>query len=58
MSVPRGIMVSYVNDFSITVASPSDRSNIRRLQNLFSTIATRGRNIGVSFSVPKTEIIH
>jgi len=58
MSVPRGLMVSYVDDFSITVASPSYRSNIHRLQNLFSTRATRGRNLGVSFSVPKTEIIH
>jgi len=58
MSVPRGLMVSYVDDFSFTVASPSYRSNIRRLHNLCSTIGTRGRNIGVSFSVPKTEIIH
>jgi len=58
MSMPTGLMVSYVDDFSITVASPSYRSNIRRLQNLFYTIATRGRNIGGSFSVPKTEIIH
>jgi len=31
MSVPRGLMVSYVDDFSITVASPSYRGNIRRL---------------------------
>jgi len=58
MSVPRGLRVSYVDDLSMTVASTSYGSNIRRLQNLFSTIATIGRNIGVSFSVPKTEIIH
>jgi len=58
MSIPRGLMVSYVDDFSITVASPSYRGNIRRLQNLFSTIAAKGRDIGVSFSVPKTELIH
>jgi len=31
MSIPRGLMVSYVDDFSITVASPSYRGNIRRL---------------------------
>jgi len=54
MSVPRGLMISYVDDFSITVASTSYRGNIRRLQNLFSTIAAKGRDIGVSFSVPKT----
>jgi len=51
-------MVSYVDDFSITVSSPSYRGNIRRLQNLFSTIAAKGQDIGVSFSVPKTELIH
>jgi len=58
MSIPRGLMVSYVDDFSITVASPSYRGNIHRLQSLFSTIAAKGRDIGVSFSVPKTELIH
>jgi len=58
MSIPRGLMVSYVDDFSITVASPSHRGNIRKLQRLFNTVAARGRDIGVSFSVPKTEPIH
>ena len=54
MSIPRGLMVSYVDDFSITVVSPSYRRNVRRLQNHFSMISARGRDIGVSFSVPKT----
>jgi len=58
MSIPRGLMISYVDDFSITVASPSHRRNIRNLQRLFSSIATKGRDIGVCFSVPKTELIH
>jgi len=58
MSVPRGLMVSYVDDFSITVASPSYWGNIRRLQGLFSTIAAKGQDIGMSYSVPKTKIIH
>jgi len=58
MSIPRGLMVSYLDDFSITVSSPSYRGNIRRLQKRFSTIETKGRDIGVSFSVPKTELIH
>jgi len=58
MSVPRGLMVSYVDDFSITVASPTYRGNIRRLQELFSTIPAKGRDIGMSFSDPKTELIH
>jgi len=42
MSIPTGLMISYVDDFAVTVASPSHRGNIRRLQGLFSTIATRG----------------
>jgi len=58
MSIPRGLMVSYVDDFSLTVASISYRGNIRCLQRLFSTIAAKGRGIGVSFSVPKIELIH
>ena len=29
--IPTGIMVSHVDDFSLTVASPSHRSNVRRL---------------------------
>jgi len=58
MSIPRGLMVSYVDDFSITVSSPSYRGNVRRVQRLFSTIAAKGRDIGVSFSVPKTKLIH
>jgi len=58
MSIPKGLKVSYVDNFSITVASSSYRSNVRRLQGLFSTISARGRNIGVSFSVPETELIH
>jgi len=58
MSIPRGLMVSYVDNYSVTVASPSHRGNIWWLQGLFSTIATRGRDIGVSFLVPKMELIH
>jgi len=52
MSVPRGLMVSYVEDLWITVACPSYRGNIRRLQGLFSTVEAKGRDIGVSFFVP------
>jgi len=58
MTVPKGLMVFYVDDFSVMVASSSHRSNVRRLQELFQTIFTKGRDICVSFSVPKTEPIH
>jgi len=58
MSTPKGLMVPSVDDLSITVASPSYRGNIGGLQSLFSTVADKGRAIGVSSSVPKTELIH
>ena len=51
-------MVSYVDDFSLTVASPSHRSNVRRLQGLFARISEKASELDVSFSVPKTELIH
>ena len=56
--IPTGVMVSYVDNFSLTVASPSHRSNIRHLQNLFLDISRRASGLDVCFSVPKTELIH
>ena len=56
--IPTGIMVSYVDDFSLKVASPSHRSNIRRLQGLFLNISRKASELDVSFSVPKTELIY
>jgi len=56
--IPKGLMVSYVDDFSITVASSSYRANVHRLQELFSTISAKGGDIVLSFSVPKTELVH
>ena len=55
--IPTGIMVSYVDDFSLTVASPSHRSNIQRLQGLFLEISRRASALDVSFSAPKTDLI-
>jgi len=56
--IPTGIMLSYVDDFSITVASDSQWGNIRCLQKIFIDISERGKNLGVSFSISKTELIH
>ena len=53
-----GVIVSYVDDFALIVASPSHRSNIRRLQGLFLIISRKAAELHVSFSVPKTELIH
>ena len=56
--IPTGVMVSCLDDFSLTVASPSHRSNIRRLQNLFLNISQRAARLDVSFSVLKTKLLH
>ena len=58
IDIPKGLMVSYVDDFSVTVASESHRTNIRRLQGVFRTLARKGRSLDVEFSIPKTELIH
>jgi len=56
--VPRGLMISNVDDFALTATSPSYRGNIRRLQKLFEKLEAKALRIGVSFSVAKTELIH
>src|SRR5437879_13910095 len=58
ISIPRGVIFSYVDDFSVTVASGSYRSNVRRLQGIFSLLSREASRMGVSFSIPKTELIH
>jgi len=56
--IPRGLMISYVDDFALTVASLSYRGNIRRLQDLFGKLERKASYLGVSFSLAKTELIH
>jgi len=56
--VPRGLMISDVDNFALTAASPSYWGNIRRLQKLFEKLEAKALRIGVSFSVAKTELIH
>lgn len=56
--IPWGVMLSYVDDIALTVTSLSYRGNIRCLQGLLRTIQARAVQLGISFSVPKTELIH
>jgi len=56
--IPRGLMISYVDDFALTVASLSYRGNICRLQELFEKLERKASRLGVSFSIAKTELIH
>ena len=57
-TIPQGLAISYVDDLTITVSSDSLRSNIRALQYYFGIIQRQGADLGVPFSVPKTEHIH
>jgi len=56
-TIPQGLVISYFDDLTITVGSDSVGSNIRVLQYFFGLIQNRGADLGVAFSVPKTELI-
>jgi len=56
--VPRGLMISYVDDFALTADSLSYRGNICRHQKLFEKLEAKALRIGVFFSVAQTELIH
>jgi len=56
--IPRGLMISYVDNFTLTVASLSYRGNIRRLQELFERLEKKASRLGGFFSVAKTELLH
>jgi len=56
--IPRGLMISYVDDFALTVASLPYRGNICRLQELFGSREAKADRLGVSFSVQKSQLIH
>ena len=54
----RGLVLSYVDHFSLTVSSPSFRTNSRSLQAAFERIRAIAHSRRVDFSVPTTELIH
>jgi len=56
--VPKGLVLSYVDDFSVTTSPPSYRSNSRTLQGVFGHLRAIAHARRVDFSVPKTELIH
>jgi len=48
-TIARDLMLSYVDDFALTVASLSYCGNIRRLQELFARLERKNSGVGVSF---------
>ena len=56
--IPQGLTLSYVDDFGLTASSESYRRNIQILQGQYARLKARGAQLGVCFSIPKTELIH
>ena len=58
IDLPKGVTLSYVDDFSLMAASLSYRTNIRILQKAFGAIRAKAHARSVDFDVPKTKLIH
>ena len=60
LHIPDGISfrLAYVDDFSLTVASPSYEQNSRKLVDAFNSLSTQGASIRIPFAPEKTEVIH
>ena len=56
--IHRGLILSYVDDFVITVASASYRRNVQLLQSHYGSLCRIAAPKRLSFSVPKTELVH
>jgi len=57
-TIPQGLAISNVDDLTITIGSDSVRSSIPALQYYFGIIQRQVADLGVVFSVPKTELVH
>jgi hypothetical protein len=58
VDIPRVLTISYVDDFALTAASQSWEENAVILRNAYTEIRSKATPRGVSFSIPKTELIH
>lgn len=58
IAIPRTLFVSYVDDFCITVSSPTRAENINKLTDVWRRLRRVADRITVPFSLPKTDLIH
>jgi len=58
IQIPTALSLSYVDDFALSAASTSYRTNIRTLQRVFGRIRAQASGPEVGISVPKTELIN
>jgi len=56
--IPMGLTFSYVDNFGLTASSASYRRNIQILQRQYARLKSKVARLGVSFSIPKPELIH
>jgi len=56
--ITKGIVISYVDDFVVTVSSATHRRNVQLLQGHFRSLCRIAAPRGLTFSIPKTELIH
>ena len=56
--IPQGLTLSYVNNFGLTTSSSSYCRNIHSRHRHYAVLKARGAGLGVSFSVPKAELIY
>jgi hypothetical protein len=52
------INLSYEDDFGLTISSPSHCMNVHILQHMYRVASNRAKNLNLTFSVPKTDLIH
>ena len=57
LEISRSLIISYVDDFAVTVASLSYRTNVCLHQSSFSWLKRQASPINISLSFPKTELI-
>jgi len=57
-TIPQGLVISYVDNLTITLGADCVRSSIHGLQYYFGIIQRQGADMGVAVSVPKTKLIH
>jgi len=58
LTLPKGLVISYVDDLTIMHCADSVPSNIRALQPFPGITKWQRADLLVAFSVPKTELIH
>jgi len=56
--IPHGLTLSYVDHVGLKVSLTSYRHNIQSLQRHYAILKAMGARLGVSFSIPKTVLIH